>query len=200
MDPAVVMVCIKSRAYIIMHMATVIQAWHSLHDPDIRHWSTYIGNFNPVENTAAQMAHGKHKSITEHFLPAGNIQMQRRGSSWKPRQSLFTSEDRAQRIPGSQWARPERLSAWRSEDNPLLPVTSSDCCLQLTTQCWKPCSSNSHIPVQICRCLFCLCSIGTGAAPISLSAALGAPTHEDPGCFTAAVLNSNYLNYSIRNN
>lgn len=50
-----------------------------------------------------------------------------------------SSEDRAQRISGSQWARPERLSARRSEGGPLLPVTSSDCCLQLTTQCWKLC-------------------------------------------------------------
>lgn len=59
MDPAVVVVCIKSRAYRIMHMATVIQAWHSWHDPDIRRWSKYIGNFNPIENSAAERAEGE---------------------------------------------------------------------------------------------------------------------------------------------
>lgn len=121
-----------------------------INDGDQNRLATSIRSRTPQ----LQRAEAKHKSITEHFLPAGNIQMQPGGSSWKPRQPFFPSEDRAQRTSGSQWAQPERLSAWRSEDNPLLPVTSSDSCLQLTVQCWKLCSPNSHIPAQICRCLF----------------------------------------------
>lgn len=136
------------RVYTTMHMATVSHADTVGMTPICtQHRSKYVCNFKPVDKT--QKANGKHKRIIQHFLPAENIQTQRGGSSWTPRQPVFPSEDRAQRISGSQWARPERLSARRSEGGPLLPVTSSDCCLQLTTQCWKLCCKNSHIPVQI---------------------------------------------------
>lgn len=162
MRPAVAVVCINS---LYNNAHGYCNPWH---DPTMRTAPIKIGR--QLQNKA-QRATGNTNASPNGSYRQKTSTYSAEGSSWKPRQPVLPSEDRAQRISGSQWARPERLPAWRSEGSPLLPVTSSDCCLQLTTQCWKLCCENSHIPLQICvvQALIFLRSTGVGAGPTRLS-------------------------------
>lgn len=114
----------------------------------------------------------KHKGNIAHtVLPENKIQEQCGGSNWKTRQPLCpSSDDGEQQISGSQWTQPECLSAWRWEGSPLLPVTSSHCSPQLTTQC----RFATPTPVHACKCSLCVLKLDSCSAQHSAQQTAGA--------------------------
>lgn len=168
-----------------MHMATVIQAWHSWHNP--RH-TTLINIRWQLQSSRKHRGSKGRRDTPKHYRTlltgrkhpnaARRIDLEAEAACLPP------SEERAQRISGSEWAQPERLSARRSEDNPPLPVTSPELLPTADDPALEALQPQTptfhHIFVSAYFSVF-------DRLPFASAAGLGAPVHGDPGCLTAAV-------------